>query len=141
MLILGWILMKRFLILILAFFYFTTANGGTVYLHYCMGELVKVDLWEQESKTCGSCGMDKTKSDAKHCCKDEQKQVKLDKTDAAAAQQVLQFKVFPAEVPVLQTLLSSDLTPKNHSEGHTFSQEPPRTPKNAVYIRNCTFLI
>src|SRR5690606_28648334 len=109
--------MKRFLVLILTFFYFTAANGGTVYLHYCMGELVKVDLREQKSKTCGNCGMDKSKSDAKHCCKDEQKQVKLDKADATAAQPVLQFKVFPAEVPVLYTSLFSVLTPKNFSEG------------------------
>src|SRR5690606_4173673 len=124
-----------------AFFYFTAADGGTVYLHYCMGELVKVDLWEQESKTCGSCGMDKTKSDAKHCCKDEQKQVKLEKAEATAAQPVLQFKAFPAEIPVLQAFLFPVLTPKNLSEGHRFSQTPPRTSKNAVFIQNCTFLI
>lgn len=132
--------MKRFLVLILAFFYFAAANGGTVYLHYCMGELVKVDLWEQKSKTCGNCGMDKTKPDAEHCCKDEQKQVKLEKAEAAAPP-VLQFKAFSAEVPVLYSSLFSVLTPKTLPERHWFTQTLPRTSKNAVFIKNCTFLI
>jgi len=133
--------MKRFLVLILACFYFAAANGGTVYLHYCMGELVKVDLWEQESKTCGNCGMDKSKSDAKHCCKDEQKQVKLEKAEATAAQPVLQFKAFPAEIPVLYRSLFFVLTSKDLSEGHRFSKTLPPTSKNAVFIKNCTFRI
>src|SRR5687768_15316056 len=78
--------MKKFLIAILAFLYLSTSVGATVHMHYCMDKLVAWGLGKEKNKkqSCSYCGMSKSTcnkhcgKESKGCCKDEQKQVKLD---------------------------------------------------------------
>lgn len=71
--------MKRVFVAILSFFYLSTAIGANVYFHYCMDEFAGWSLWHSDNNSaCGNCGMDKNESEAKGCCKDDVKQVKLE---------------------------------------------------------------
>lgn len=67
--------MKKFLLAILSIFYLTASIGATIHTHYCMDKLVSRGLRTDANKPCSKCGM--SKEDSKGCCKDEQKQVKL----------------------------------------------------------------
>ncbi|KEQ30929.1 hypothetical protein N180_20190 [Pedobacter antarcticus 4BY] len=49
--------MKKTLLIFLAVFYFGISQGATVYLHYCMGELVQMGMIESQSPSCDFCGM------------------------------------------------------------------------------------
>lgn len=133
--------MKKFIIAILAILYMGTTTGATVHLHYCMGKLVGSELFHQKDrKQCGNCGMEKKSGKDKSCCKDQQKQVKLENDQQAALpffqmMQVLAVAI-PAgffELPVANVASISEALPVSHA--------PPAGRDIAVYIRNCVFLI
>lgn len=68
--------MKRFITVVIALSYLCLSIGITVHMHYCMGKMVEVSLWEQgDDHHCSHCGMDK-KSSKNDCCKDERKIIK-----------------------------------------------------------------
>lgn len=71
--------MKKLVVSILAFIYLSTSSGFAVYLHYCMGKVDSVNLFQSEG--CAKCGMKVSKS--KDCCKDELKVVKLEDSHQA----------------------------------------------------------
>src|SRR5882724_8707940 len=78
--------MKKFLVTILALVYLTSSVGATLHLHYCMDKLVAWGLGHEKSdkKSCPNCRMSQSTTDkhcvkeSKGCCKDTQKQVKLE---------------------------------------------------------------
>lgn len=49
-------------------------TGGTVHMHYCMGKLKSIDLFNKDEGVCSKCCI--VKSTKKGCCKDEQKTIK-----------------------------------------------------------------
>lgn len=55
----------------------SVATGANLHFHYCMGEQTGWSLWQEDSKDCGKCGMDKKTADESGCCKDELQQAKL----------------------------------------------------------------
>jgi hypothetical protein len=71
--------MKKLLSAMLALLYLGTSVGATVELHYCMGRLVEWSLWHKDNSICSNCGMEKKHELTKGCCKDEYKQIKIDK--------------------------------------------------------------
>ncbi len=72
--------MKRLIIATLAILYLTTSIGIVWHYHYCMGELVRCEIWENKKSICSECGMPlKSGSGGNGCCKDEYKYVKNDK--------------------------------------------------------------
>jgi hypothetical protein len=71
--------MKKLFVAILAILYMGTSTGVTVELHYCMGKLVEWTLGHNDNSLCGNCGMEKKSGSASGCCKDEYKQLKIDK--------------------------------------------------------------
>ena len=84
--------MKRCILAILSLLYLCTSIGGTtIYMHYCMGELINCSLKNESRKTCINCGMEKSSQEGKGCCKDEQKRVKLDKHNNRTGQSPFQF--------------------------------------------------
>ena len=133
--------MKKFIVAILAVLYLGTSTGATVHIHYCMGKLVDWGLWSKKGDNCDSCGMSKTEKQlAKDCCKDEQKQVKLDND-----QKVSEATVYIAQLPV------ETVTPafSNYSFEYVSSlteelpvvNPPPRMGNVPLFFRNCVFRI
>ncbi len=129
--------MKKFLISIFAVFYLGVASGATVHFHYCMGELLSWGLTKSEARQCSNCGMEK--SDAKKCCKDEQKQLKVEK--AQKAQNNFQFAklVFPVFSP-RPAEPAAFVLPASYA-AHPFGHAPPRSSKGPVFLQNRNFRI
>jgi hypothetical protein len=131
--------MKKVIVTIFAFLYLAVSCGATVHLHYCMGKLVKWELWhKKDNGRCSKCGMAKSFS-KDGCCKDENKLVKIEKdqrvAEAAFSMQLLSVAVIVtfAETPVVPVF---PVTLENH-----FNHSPPQNNGVALYIRNCIFLI
>lgn len=132
--------MKKFITVILAILYLGSSTGATMHMHYCMGKLADWDFGHNRSKTCGSCGMEKSNEEDNGCCKDEQKFLK-NTADQKIAETSFEFKsIFSeavtqccTELPVIQIASITEENPISHA--------PPRTHGVAVYILNQTFLI
>jgi hypothetical protein len=131
--------MKKFLIAILVFLYLSSSVGATVHLHYCMDKLVDWGLWNNKSGKCGNCGMDKSEAKDNGCCKDEQKQVKLENDHkAASGYQVMQL----LSVTILDSFFELSLINlPSVTEENPLSHAPPRSCSIAAYIRYRVFRI
>lgn len=135
--------MKKIFIAFLAMLYLGTSSGATVHLHYCMGKLVDWGVWNSKhtgTVKCDSCGMVKGQKDAKKCCKDEERQVKLNENHKVA-QLAYEFLQLPATMGSsgfheFTTTIYFQVT-----ERLPFSHAPPRSGSAAIYIYNSTFLI
>jgi hypothetical protein len=131
--------MKKLVVAILAFLYLSTSAGATVHLHYCMDKLIDWGFWHDKSDKCNNCGMKKGQDKNNGCCKDQQKQVKLENDQkTAAGYEALQLfsVIIPAGLFELSFTDVSSITEKN-----PISHAPPRSSGIAAYIRNCVFRI
>lgn len=132
--------MKKFIVTILALIYLTATTGATVHLHYCMGELVELNLSPSETGKCGKCGMDKAPDVDNGCCKDEQNQVKVEndhyKSDVAF--KAMDFVTFL--LPISYTQIPPIILISTGEE-NLRSHAPPRSCYLAIYKRNCVFRI
>ncbi len=132
--------MKKIIVAILAIIYMGTSTGATIHMHYCMGKLVSTDILPVKNDKCGTCGMKKTEGKSNGCCKDEHKQVKIDKDQKATHIAVQTMESAAVEMPAAVIEIPfhnfSSLTEKN-----PYGNAPPRSVAVAVYIRNCVFLI
>jgi hypothetical protein len=133
--------MKKILLILLAFVYLGLSQGPTVYLHYCMGELVQMGLEHPgESAACDFCGMSKTTTDKEACCQEDAKSVKIDNVQKIASSSY-EFAQTPVLLP--KSLLDKFLYTTVES-GHqlTYSdRETPPLQDVPVFIRNCTYRI
>lgn len=131
--------MKKLVVAILSFLYISTSSGATLQMHYCMDKLVDWSIGHTDKKnTCNNCGMEKDGKGKNGCCKDEQKQLKIEKDQKAAAFE-LTFSLataIPVSHPVYNFTGITSVTEK-----FPLSNAPPRSPQLAAYIRNCTFRI
>ncbi len=102
-----------------------------------MGKLANWGLGNDDSRTCGKCGMEKQN---KGCCKDEHKFLKS-QTDQETAVSVFHLsQSFTADLPVcFFEIPSVDIF--TISTENPISHAPPQGTDVAVYIRNCVFLI
>ncbi len=131
--------MKKFIVAILAFLYISTSSGATVHMHYCMGKLVNWSLGHSESDKCDKCGMEKNATKSNGCCKDEHKQMKVEK-DQKGVESFQMLQLLPCALPVsFIEVPAHDFS--SVTEGNPFSHAPPRSSTVAVYIRNCFFRI
>jgi hypothetical protein len=130
--------MKRLLITIIAVFYLGVSSGATVHLHYCMGQLVDWGLVSKNPEKCGKCGM-KTGS-SKDCCKDEQKQLKLESTQKIS-QNFFQLEAQSIDLGLFAYQSEPDLYVVALAEELPVSNAPPKTPNTPAFIRNCNFRI
>lgn len=131
--------MKKLVVAILAVLYLGVSSGATVHLHYCMGKLLGVSFTDNDSNKCGKCGMKKTASPKKSCCKDEHKLVKLGKDHTASAFiELLQAPLLLQPVHQYETAIAAVgeqpvLFPSPHS--------PPYPGDVPLFVRNCVFRI
>lgn len=132
--------MKKLVVAILSFLYISASSGATLQMHYCMDKLVDWSIGHSDEKnTCNNCGMEKDGKGKNGCCKDEQKQLKIEKDQKIASAFELTFSLataIPVSYPVYNFVGISSVT-----EEFPLSNAPPRSPQLAVYIRNCTFRI
>jgi hypothetical protein len=130
--------MKRFTIAILALFYLSAASGATVHLHYCMGKLVNLELWQSEKKECSNCGMEKNNT-GDDCCKDEHHQLKI-KADQKTAPQLIEPFSSKAGLPVQLFQGAAPLVSVTLAR-LPFSHAPPEHSVTDLYLRHCIFRI
>lgn len=132
--------MKQFILAIIAFVYLGTATGATIHMHYCMGKLISIGLLPGKDDQCNKCGMGKTDAKSKGCCKDEHKQIKIEKDQKTTETAVQTMQAIAVEMPAAAIEIPlnyfSSLTEKS-----PYGNAPPRSASVAVYIRNCVFLI
>jgi len=132
--------MKKFIVAILAILYISTSTGATLHLHYCMGKLVEWGFLHNKEEKCSKCGMKKSGKSDKGCCRDEHKQIKLEKDQKTPESAFQMMQVLSLAVPV--SIIEMPL--QNFSSVpavNPISHSPPRSCGIAVYIRNCVFLI
>jgi hypothetical protein len=132
--------MKKFITAILAIIYMGSSTGATLHMHYCMGKLAEWGFGGKESKFCAGCGMEKTETDAKGCCKDEHKFIKnnIDQKTAEAGFQAVQLITVCLPADFFEI---ADVTFPSVTEDTPVSNPPPRSSATAVYILNRAFLI
>ncbi|MEO5945863.1 MAG: hypothetical protein ABIP79_03545 [Chitinophagaceae bacterium] len=132
--------MKKFITAILAMLYITSSTGATVYMHYCMGQISDWGIGQNDSKTCGTCGMEKTESSDNGCCKDEHKFLKDDSAQKLTESNLQLLQLFSVAIPATYTELPTVDFPSVTEENPT-SHAPPRTHGVAIYIFKRSFLI
>ncbi len=132
--------MKKLVIALLAFLYICTSTGTMVHMHYCMGKLADWGLGPNKSKTCGNCGMEKSKEKANGCCKDEYKFIKNEKDQKTAEAGLQMLQLLAVALPVSFTEIPSNDFYSLREE-NSINHSPPLSCSIAVYIRNCVFLI
>lgn len=132
--------MKKFLVTILAIIYLAASAGATVHLHYCMGKLVDSSLVQNENRTCGNCGMEKSGSTDNDCCKDEATQVGIAKDQKGTDAFPDLLKLSLTEIPVLSPDLPV-IHPIRLPEKTFFSKAPPRCSGLETCIFHCSLLI
>ncbi|MET4546373.1 hypothetical protein ABIE26_003700 [Pedobacter africanus] len=133
-------IMKRTLLTILAIFYLGIASGASVHFHYCMGKLVSWGFEKESRKVCDFCGMPKTESKKKSCCKDIEQKAKVEKSQKAG-QISYKFDQLPVVVILPELLVNCQPAVPVKITREALSNAPPDGTKIPVYLKNCTYRI
>lgn len=127
--------MKRFFTVIVAICYLITSSGFILDLHYCMGELVSMSIWQSKNQKCEKCGMPEKKG----CCENKQYKLQLDKDQKSVTatsdlpkpnEQLQVFLYYSPSIQICQAL----------NPDHLWAA-PPGKEKQSVYLINCVFRI
>ena len=80
-----YLIMQRFVALLLMCLYLPAALNATITAHYCMGTLTGVDISPSTpaGNTCSKCSM--IKKDQKGCCHDKQEILKLNQDQVSSS--------------------------------------------------------
>ena len=117
--------MKKLLLSIIALIYLANVSGASLRLHYCMGKLVRVGVTADSKKQCGHCGMQKSESASKHCCKDEEKKVTSEK-DVKAIVASMQYLKAPHALTIgFQPGIGPDAYIQSRAIAFPVSNAPP----------------
>ena len=130
--------MKKFFVAIIAILYLSTSIGATLQLHYCMGRLVEWNFRHENNSTCSKCGMEKKPESTKGCCKDEYKQIKIDK-DQKPSQNDIQLNV--AVVALAPTDFNYLVFSSSFSSARFTRINAPPTCNTSLNLLNCVFRI
>jgi hypothetical protein len=129
--------MHRFLLAIAVFVYGLTSLGWVLDIHYCMGKVDAVHLFEKEKSSCGTCGMSAEESEG--CCHDEAALVMLiqDQKPPVTLKFNLESPVFYL-IPVVALLNKPDFLQRS-----TFVQLESAPPgfNNPLFLRYRVFRI
>lgn len=128
--------MKRFLIVIFALLYIGLSSGITLTIHHCMGKLVEVGIWQDE--TCNTCG---AKHAHKSCSSTETQFIKI--SDDQNVDQLQVIKYVPMAIALLFDLRDLYNLPETEQEANipVHSNTPPEWSGTDRLIHHCTFLI
>ena len=133
--------MKKFIVSILAVLYLGSSSGATIHLHYCMGKLVEWGLWHKKSDKCSKCGMEMAnKGTGKDCCKDEHKQIQIDK-DQKTVENTFQLAQFSGIALDSGFIIYQDTVISSVTEKYPKSNAPARSREQPLFLLNCIFLI
>lgn len=132
--------MKRFAAAILAFLYLVTSAGATLQLHYCMDKLVDWNTGQQETSTCGQCGMEKESGKDDGCCKYEHKFFKVS-PDQKAVENSLLLMTLVIDLPTPFTTLPAGYHATTTDRQAAPVHAPPLISDIPVYILHRSFLI
>ena len=131
--------MKRFLIFLATLFYLGSSTGAVFNMHYCMGEPVGWSLFHKKDKECSNCGMKKDSKKGNDCCKNEFKQLKIEKHLP-----LIKFHFKLGQASVRESIPFSEI--RSLAISHLFKQVlfnnfPPRSEPVPVYLFQRVFLI
>ena len=131
--------MKRFVLIIISFFYLVISSGMIVNLHYCMNRFTSADFNPvNQKKKCDVCGMDKTKSHG--CCHDEIKLVKLQDDQNKASYSSFDFATFQSIATIPSLFIAASFY--NADKINDFPDHSPPLPNGQdIQIKNCVFRI
>ena len=124
--------MKKLLLSIIALIYLANVSGASLRLHYCMGKLVRIGVMADTKKQCSHCGMEKSESASKHCCKDEEKKITSDKDLKAVIASTQYIKAPQALQPVVQPDFSFQSFVQSDATTFPVSNAPP--PEQRLYV-------
>ena len=129
--------MRRFILAIAVFVYGLTSLGWVLDIHYCMGKVDAVHLFEKEKSSCGTCGMSAEESEG--CCHDEAALVMLIQDQKPPV--TLKFNL---ESPVLYMPPVVALLSKPVLLQRSVFAQPENAPSgfsNPLFLRNRVFRI
>jgi hypothetical protein len=136
--------MKKTFLTIMAFVYLAVASGTTVHMHFCMDKLVSWNIAPGNAHDCPVCSMEKesfksSELSCKGCCKDEVKQVKLEK-DHKAEQNFLPKVLIEAVVSTFHSNDVHDIIPAKLIGSYNING-PPQKHKVPTFLFNCVFRV
>lgn len=129
--------MRRLFFAIAVVVYMLSSMGWVLDIHYCMGKVDAVHLFEKEKSSCGTCGMAANESEG--CCHDEAAFVKLIQDQKPPV--TLHFNLQPAVFTLLSTSFQ-EILPDFFlvASSATFSTAPPGE-QRPLFIRHRVFRI
>jgi hypothetical protein len=114
--------------------------GATIHFHYCMGKLVSWGLLASDGTKCSKCGMEKKSKSANGCCKDDQKQLKVDKDQKLTENSPFVNKLALEVVHVFAPENYFDL-PNTTSQDFPRDNAPPLGIVTSLFLLICVFRI
>ena len=129
--------MKKLIIILVLLVYSAATIGATVHLHYCMNQFAGWDLWHNDKDNeCSKCGMKENKGG---CCKDEQKQIKIeDDHQKSTVAHSIQITATPAIITPYPSFTFNAIGLAQYIPA---SNAPPPIPQERLYVLNCVFLV
>lgn len=129
--------MRRFLLAIAVFVYGLTSLGWVLDIHYCMGKVDAVHLFEKEKSSCGTCGMSAEESEG--CCHDEAALVMLIQDQKPPVTLKFNLESPVLYLPPVVALLSKPVL----LQRSVFAQPDNAPPgfSNPLFLRNRVFRI
>ncbi len=102
-----------------------------------MDKFVGASFWQSKDIKCMKCGM--IEKNKKGCCKDENKQIKIEK---AHQKSISDFNFLFVKSPViLSTFICNSFTETKLLESLPSVNTPPPKRSVPIYILNCEYLI
>jgi len=131
--------MKRSILTLLIITYIAISSGVPLNIHYCMGKLMEVGLWQDDthSSSCADTSSDKSEKCSTACCSDEQQFLKMDIEQNNVPAQEIDYN------PIILALLFDEIDSSFHEKTRKpiVSRSLPKCSGSELCIRNCSFLI
>ena len=131
--------MKRLFAWLLAIIYLFSSIGATMRLHYCMGRLVEWKFGESTSSTCSRCGMKKKPGSASGCCKDEYRQIKVEKAQKPT-ENYFQFPETITAITHINSAYSILFSPVSTANFAKINAPPPHY-NSSLNVLHCVYRI
>ena len=130
--------MKKFLVAILAFAYLGTSTGAMVSMQFCMGKFANWTFGNDDSKTCGKCGMEKKSNGG--CCQDDHRFLKSSPDQKITELSFNEVRLFTAVVPAPLFKINDVVLSRTIEESPT-GHAPPLNHSISIYILTCDYRI
>lgn len=133
--------MKKALAVILSLFYIVAVSGVGMNLHYCCGNLDKVELSYSNDGVAGNMACNRQEAyTGRNCCREVHKELKITQPQNIASGPAL--PVVYSTAIALPSFLQVHL-PSLYAiaEGSFSPHAPPCQEATLVYLKNCSFLI